>query len=293
MQNYLRRKSRGSYITTTLSISLVLFILGVFASIAIFGNSFARQAQDSVVLKIEMMDGIKSSRLDEFEMLLKRKDFVQSYKYVSKDEALEGWMLKTQDKVEALGGTNPFPATFDVKLQPEYIATDSLDKIREEMIEDNLVAEVHYPMERIFKMNQNIKTLTWIFLGVGILMIAVVFYLIFGTIRLSIYAQRLGIRTMQLIGASEGFIRKPFLLKGLMQGLASASIAGILITLSYQLLRWFLQGMIPQEGPLFSPGFIGLLGGIMLFGLLLGFSGSYFAVNRYMNRNLDELMLYG
>ena len=293
MQNYLRRKSRGSYITTTLSIALVLFILGVFASIAIFGNSFARQAQDSVVLKIEMMDGIKSSRLDEFEMLLKRKDFVQSYKYVSKDEALEGWMLKTQDKVEALGGTNPFPATFDVKLEPEYIATDSLDKIREEMIADNLVAEVHYPMERIFKMNQNIKTLTWIFLGVGILMIAVVFYLIFGTIRLSIYAQRLAIRTMQLIGASDAFIRKPFLLKGLAQGLASASIAGVLISLSYQLLRWFLQGMIPQEGPLFSPGFIGLLGGIMLFGLLLGFSGSYFAVNRYMNRNLDELMLYG
>jgi len=293
MQSYLRRKSRGSYITTTLSIALVLFILGIFASVAIFGNNFARQAQDSIVLKVEMMDGLRDSRLEAFEDYLKTRPFVKYYEFVSKEEALEDWVLKTQDAVEKLGGSNPFPATFDVQLNNSYIQSDSLELIREQLMEDNLVAAVHYPFERIFKMNQNINTLSWIFLVVGALMVAVVFYLIFGTIRLSIYAQRLAIRSMQLIGASDAFIRRPFLLKGFAQGLVSAACACVLIILSYQLLRSLLEGIIYQEDQLFSPGFIGLLGGIMLFGLLLGFAGSYFAVNKYMNKNLDELMLYG
>lgn len=293
MQSYLRRKSRGSYITTTLSIALVLFILGIFASVAIFGSNFARQAQDSIVLKVEMMDGIKSSRLNAFENFLKKRPFVKSYDYVSKDEAMKDWVLKTQDAVEQLGGSNPFPATFDVQLYTKYIQEDSLEAIRTQLLEDNLVSAVHYPFERIFRMNKNIKTLTWIFLVVGVLLVAVVFYLIFGTIRLSIYAQRLAIRSMQLIGASDTFIRRPFLLKGLTQGLVSAVFACVLITLSYQLLRSLLRGIIYHGDQLFSAGFIGLLGGIMLFGLLLGFAGSYFAVNKYMNRNLDELMLYG
>ena len=159
IESYLRRKSRGSYITTTLSIALVLFILGVFASIAIFGRDLARKAQDSIVLKIEMADGIKTARLTDFEMNLKTSSFVQSYKYVSKDEALETWQIKTGDQVENLGGSNPFRATYEVKLEREYIRTDSLDAISNRLKEDNLVLEVYYPTEQIFKMNEKLLSI--------------------------------------------------------------------------------------------------------------------------------------
>lgn len=288
--SYFKRRSRGTYLTALISIALVLFFMGLFASMSIFGSAFASRAQESITMQVLLIDGISQDRLQALENHLHEQPYILGLVYISKEEAGRIWSENTGDDMSILGGTNPFPASFSVQLEPVYIQIDSLQRIRGELGKELIVSEVIYPVEMIMQMNQNVRVFSLIFLLIGLILIAVAFFLIFGTIRLSIYAQRLAIRTMQLIGASRSFIRKPFLLKGLSQGGLAGLLACGLLVATLLLISNQLEVINLEMESLLSSSFIGLLAGIVLFGLILGFSGSYFAVNKYLNRNLDELM---
>lgn len=289
--SYFRKRSRSNYLTSLLSISMVLFFLGLFAAMLLFGESFARYAQKSIVMKVFLYDGISGDALKGFEAKLGDMAFIRNYRYVTKEEAGKYLMEKTGEDVKnILDGVNPLMNSFNLVLMPDYINTDSLKIIRANLEEELVVAEVDYPIEMIMKLNQNLYTVSFIFLGVGLILIGIAFYLIFGTIRLSIYAQRLTIRSMQLIGATQAFIRKPFLWNGLLQGIFAGIIACGLVGVSIWLIGKWLATMNLDYGTVATTSIIGLFIGIVLFGLLLGLLGSIFAVNKYLNRNLDELM---
>ena len=293
-QSYLRRRSRGSFFTSLVSISLVLFFMGLFMSITLFGNAFAKKAQESTTLAVELLDGISDERLQKLENYLHEQPYVLGLIYISKEEALNIFIENTAEEDEGgldlLGGVSPLPASFKIRLEPKYLQADSLAKIEQQLKQELIVSNVEYPLENIQKLNKNIRTFSVLFLGIGLLLTAIAFYLIFGTIKLAIYAQRLAIRSMQLIGASRSFIRKPFLIRGLSQGGIAGLIAGLLLVPTVLIISQQLYTIDLNLGSLLSPKFIGLLTGIVLFGLTLGFSGSYFAVNKYLNKNLDELM---
>ncbi|MEZ4826881.1 MAG: permease-like cell division protein FtsX [Bacteroidia bacterium] len=289
--SYFKRRSRNTYLTSLLSISLVLFFLGLFIALILFGGAFARNAREAIVMKVFLYDGIKTEALKDLESRLTVMPFVRELHYVSKEEAGQVMLEKTGEDVRALmDGVNPLLASFNITLYPSYIQADRLAEIQETLSKERIVSEVAYPAEMIINLNRNIQIISIALMAVGVVLVGIGFYLIFGTIRLSIYAERLTIRSMQLIGATRGFIIRPFLVSGLTQGGLAGLIASGLLIVSVVFLRRWLESM--ELGGSFALGgmLIGLLAGIVLFGLALGFSGSYFAVNKYLNRNLDELM---
>lgn len=268
----------------------MLFFLGLFASYLILGSQFAKRIQEAVWLEVQIHDGIASSELDRFAREIGKAAYAESVEYVSKSDALAEYRARFDTDITApLDGFNPLLASFRVKLWTSYIEKQTLNEIKQELNGDIAVAAVEYPLEEILRLQENIKKVAWMTLVMGMILLAIAFYLIFGTIRLGIYAKRLAIRTMQLIGATDTFIRRPFIISGLMQGAIAGGIAVVLITAAW----WLLSVWSPEPLPMWhltSAAYIGLLGGILLLGLLLGWTGSYLAVNRYLNKNLDQLM---
>ncbi|MEM6764298.1 MAG: permease-like cell division protein FtsX [Bacteroidota bacterium] len=274
-----------------ISISFVLFFIGVFASIVIFGNAFANYAQESIVMKVFLHDGLSEGGSEDFISKLEQKPYVSNFRYVSKEEAGEILISRTNENfMEIMDGVNPLLNSINVSLKPDFIRVDSLDRIKQELESHLVVAEVEYPGEMVAVVKKNIGAVTIIVIFLSFVLMALAFYLIFGTIRLAIFAKRLNIRTMQLIGATQAFIRKPFLLNGSIQGGISGILAAILLISTFYIIQSRLTSSGLMEGITIGGELIGLLSGIILFGALLGFVGSFLAVNRYLNKKLDELM---
>lgn len=269
----------------------MLFFLGLFASYLLLGSQYSKRLEEEVSLDVQVQDDAEKVFLDQLARDLSRAPYANTVTYVSKEEALKEFQDKFGEELSLSLGeeVNPLPASFRIKLWPNYIQRDSLNKIKAQLTGQVMVLSVEYPLEEILQLQQNLRVISWLMLGVGVVLLVIALYLIFGTIRLGIYGQRLAIRSMQLIGAKDAFIRRPFVLKGLLQGGISGSLACALILSAW----WMLVKWSPAPLPswhLRSPAFIGLLGGIVLLGVLLGWLGSYVAVNRYLHKNLDQLM---
>ena len=291
-QRQLRNRSSMAAITTVMSMSLMLFFLGLFASYLLLGQRYAQRVEEAVSLDIQLIDDANPSAMDQLARKLKNASFTRSVEFVDKQQALGEYQQKfggEEDLTAPLGGLNPLPSSFRVKLLPDYIQADSLAKIRESLGEEVIVSVVEFPLDQMVKLRENLQVVSWLMLGIGLALLGIAFYLIFGTIRLGIYAQRLAIRSMQLIGATEGFIRRPFVIRGIVQGGISGITGCLLVLAAWGMLALWSPTPLPMWH-LRSADFIGLLLGIVLIGLLLGWAGSYLAVNRYLNKDLDKLM---
>ena len=289
--SYLKRRSRSAYATSLVSIALVLFFLGLFATLALFGQTFARYAQHSIAMKVFLHDGASAEQLAEFRETLASRPFVADFVFISKEEAGQILMASTgEDILKLTDGINPLPASFNVRLASRYIVADSLEAIRSELLAHRVVADVAYPAETIVAVNRNVQVITFVFVLTGLILVFIALYLIMSTIRLTIYAQRLTIRSMQLIGATNGFIRRPFLLRGLSQGALGGLAACGLLLLTLVVIRIRMNWLDFTDRISMTGEFIGILGGIVLFGMVLGIIGSYVAVNKFLHKNLDELI---
>ncbi len=289
--DFWRRRSRNNYVTATLSMGLVLLFLGVFVGVILFGQQLADRLRSKLEMKVFLHDGIGELQLQELEVQLRHHPAITSVRFISKDAAARLMLERTGEDVPlALDGVNPLPASYNLLITPQYMQFDSLTMLRADLEAKRPVSEVVYEGERLNQLNHNIQVLSWLVLGIGLILILVSFYLIFTTIRLNIFAKRLVIRSMELVGATRNFIRRPFLWQGAAQGLLSGLLASAGLTGFYQLSQdWLLKADLPKI-EINQIGQIGLLSGIVLFGLLIGTLGSYLAVNRYLNRSLDELV---
>jgi len=289
--SFWRKRSRSNFITATMSMALVLFFLGLFAGVVFFGQELAERLRSKLEMKVFLHDGVGELQQQAFELRLRHHAAVARLRYVSKEEAARLMQERTGEDVRLmLDGVNPLPASYNLLLRPAYLQPDSLPLLRAELEAERPVAEVVYQGERLSRIDANLKTLSWLALGLGLILTLVAFYLIFTTIRLNIYARRLSIRSMELVGATRGFILRPFLWRGLMQGILAGLMAAGLLSGTFWLgQQWLMRVDLPTAS-VALPSQIGLLVGIVLFGLSLGLSGSYFAVSRYLNRSLDELM---
>jgi cell division transport system permease protein len=287
---YLRRRSRNAWLTSLFSITLVLYFLGLFFALLMFGSSFLRNAA-TIEMRVFLHDGIGEVQQQKFEDWLTTTAFVKAMRYVSKDEAAQILLERSgEDVKELMQGINPLLASYHLQLRPQFLQPDSLQSVKTEIEGHLIVASVEYPGESLALVRKNLTALSVIFGMMAIILLLIAFFLITSTIRLTIFARRLVIRSMQLIGATRNFIRRPFVWQGFLQGSLAGIMAGGLILLSLRSIQWYLREQGLFEASFSTPELIGLLGGIVLFGLILGLSGSYFAVNKFLNRNLDELM---
>jgi cell division transport system permease protein len=242
-------------------------------------------------VKVFLTEPIDSAALANWREAIAQRPYVSSQRFVSKEEALERMRERTGENILAVTeGINPLPAAVEITLDDEWLNQEKVKTVMGELRNDPPVADAEYPVELLADANRNVPA---ILLGAVMLCVVVcmiVVYLIFGAIRGAIYAQRLNIRTMQLIGATKNFIRRPFVFRGLAQGFMAGIIAGALLLLFLSGLRIVLSDVITVPVEVLLPGLVVILGGIVLLGSLLGFTGSGIAVNRFLDQDLTDLM---
>ncbi|MDX1907563.1 MAG: ABC transporter permease [Bacteroidia bacterium] len=287
---FLRRRSRTAAVATTVIISLVMTLMGGFAGGVILLQGYLERLESSLEMQIFLHDGLRQEAREALASQLREAPYTDGLRFISREEAARILLDKTgEDVTVLLGGLNPLPDAYAIQLKPAYRHPDSAALIQARLSEDLAVAEVRFPAAQLERVRKNTGLLTLIAGVLGLVLGLIAFLLIGSAVRLALYAQRLSIRSMQLIGATEGFIMRPFLLAGLVQGGVGSVIATGLLAGLYAVLRTvFADELTPAPGQLTM--LIGLLGGIVLFGLVIGLTASYAAVRRFLHRSLDELM---
>ncbi|MGZ4035990.1 MAG: cell division protein FtsX, partial [Bacteroidia bacterium] len=246
---YSKRKLAGSSITTIVSLSLVLFMLGLLGIIILNTRKLSDNFKENIGIQVVLNDNAKDVDVEHLVKTLDASNYVKSTQMVSKEEAAKKLQQDLGEDFIDFLGFNPLSASVTVRLKAEYANADSLTWIEKELLDTKLVKEVIYQKSLINTINENARTISFGVLIISSLLMVIALALINNTIRLSIYSKRFLIKTMQLVGATQGFIRRPFVLKGIKHGIYGAAIAIILLIA----FLYFLQKQMPELAELQDP----------------------------------------
>lgn len=279
-------KLRSSYLTVVVSLSLVLFLLGVLGFVLINARELSDYFRESLSFAVMLDDDTKEADIRMLQKDLDAKQYVKSTEYVSKEEAAMKMKEDLGNDFVDFIGENPLPPSIDVYLYAGYTSPDSVAKIKKYVLEYPFVKEVYYQESLLFLINENVRKISLFLLVISSFLFLIALTLINNTIRLSIYSRRFLIRTMQLVGATRAFIRKPFLLQSAFHGLLASLIAmSLLLGLLYLMEKEFF--MMFSSG---STELLILLGvSIMVTGILISMISTFFSVNRYLSISEDKL----
>ncbi|HEY9114702.1 MAG TPA: permease-like cell division protein FtsX [Bacteroidales bacterium] len=287
-KKYYRRRVSSSYVTSIISITLVLFTLGFLGLVVLHAKSLSNYIKENIGFEIIMKTNATEAQIIHLQKVLDAKNYVKSTEYITKEEATK--RLKTalgEDFTEILGDeNNPLLPSLDVRFRAPWANNDSLEIIEQFVLSNEAVKEVYYQKSLVQVINKNLNKISIILLGFTILLLLVAMALINNTIRLAIYSNRFIIRSMQLVGATSGFIRRPFLMKGVVQGVISALLAILLL----YLIMTFLIKNIPEFALLTNQLMIlALYLSVLFFGIILSGVSTFFAVSKYLKINSDKL----
>jgi len=282
----LNRKIISSSASVVISLSLVLFVVGLLGLVLINAQRLSDYVKENIGFTIMLENGITEIETIKFQKELATANFTKSIDYITKEQAAQE--LKTDLGEDFMGflGYNPLLSSIDVKLNASYANTDSLQQITAELTANPVVFEAYYQKDLVDKLNSNVKRLSFFLLIFCVLLFFIAFALINNTIRLSVYAKRFLIRTMRLVGATDSFIQKPFLIKGVYQGLYSSIFAIFMLIGAIQLVQGDTANMLNIDD-LKIIGIVFIL--IFLSGLVLSLFSTFFAVRKYINLNENEL----
>jgi cell division transport system permease protein len=281
-----KRRLRTSYISTIISISLVLFLLGLVGLLVLNAKQVSDYVKENIGFSIIIKEDVKEVDIIKLKKVLDTKNYVKSADHVSKEEAAKELQKELgEDFIEFLG-YNPLLASIDVHLHAKYANPDSIEHIKNEINKNPQVKEIYYQKSLVHLINDNVKRIGLIIILFSVLLFLIALTLINNTIRLSVYSKRFIINTMHLVGATRSFIRRPFLLKSVLNGSIAAFIAtGLLISTIYFIEKEF-SGIINFQ----NIEIIGILFiSVFLLGIIISWLSTYFAVNKYLNINIDKL----
>lgn len=285
-QRIAKRKLRSSYLTSIISISLMLFVIGIVGLLVLNARKLSRHVKENIGFTVILEDKIREVDMIRLQKNLDASDFVKSTEYITKEQAAASLIDDLGEDFVGFLGYNPLLPSIDVRLFAEYANPDSVAKIEQQLLKYDHVKEVAYQKSLIEMVNHNVKRISMILLVLSALLLLISLSLINNTIRLSVYARRFIIKTMQLVGATNSFVQLPFLTKSLGHAFYS-----ILIT--YGLLGgviYVIQREIPELALLNDIDTIAILFGIVMFiGLFLVFISTWFAVNKYLRLKSNEL----
>ncbi len=282
----IRRRLRGAYITTIVSISLVLFILGIMGLLILNARKLSSYVKENMGFSVILNDDSKEADIKALQKNLDATSYVKSTEYISKEKAAEDLQKELDEDFIQFLGFNPLLASINVHLYADYANPDSLKSIEKSFQQNPQVKEVFYQKNLLHLINENVKKISVILLLFSTLLFIISFTLINNTIRLVVYSKRFIINTMRLVGATSGFIRKPFILRSIFQGLL-----GSLLAFAMLLAFIFFANREMQDISTLIDGQIILILFflIIFFGILISGISTYFAVSRYIKINTDEL----
>ena len=288
-----RKKKNISYfntnVTSIISVSMVLLLLGIVALIGVAANEATRQIRANVGIDVSMSEIATDSQVDALKRELTHAAYAASVKYVSKDEALMLWKEDTGEDLMEVIGFNPLTAEFEVHVKSEYASVDSLNHISAMLKRNPAIDEVKVHTDQVEAMNRSVRQTATILLVVAVAMMIISLALINNTVRMTVYSRRFLIHTMKLVGATPGFIRKPIVVSNMLNGVVAACIATALLGGIVYYLS--LDGLVGAAVTMLVS-----VGGMLMIGVALAVVGAvlcavaaYFAANKYIKLDYDRL----
>ena len=282
----LNRRILSSSASVVISLSLVLFVIGLLGLVLINAQRLSNYVKENIGFTITLKEGVNEMEIMNFQKILDAADFAKSSTFVSKEKATKDLQNDLGEDFVSFLGYSPLLASVDVKLNASYANTDSLAIIKAELNDYPVVHTIFYQENLIDKLNGNVNRLSFFLLSLCLLLFVIAFALINNTIRLSVYSKRFLIRTMRLVGARNSFIQKPFLVKGIYQGIYSSIFAIFMLIGSIQLIQSETASML-NITDLKIIGFIFIL--VFIFGFFLSWISTFFAVRKFIKQNESEL----
>ena len=274
------------YFTTTISVALVLFLVGLESMLFLSAHELMRHVKESMVLSIVMTDNTNDEDIARMERLLDVVPYSLDYQYISREQAL-------QDHIENLGedpqdflGFNPLTDAFEVHLNADYAQMDSVAKIEESLLTLPFVAKVVYQKDVMKVLDNNLSEVSFMLSGIALILLLIALVLISNTIQLQVYSKRFIINTMRLVGATPWVIKWPFVRRNLRMGIEAALVALMLLAMTYYYCQVHMGVML---FPLIwqNVGFVIAL--MLAIGLLITFLASVAATNRYIRMKTSKM----
>lgn len=276
----------GSYLTLVISVSLVLFLLGILGLVLINAKELSDYFRESLSFSVILDEDAREADIRMLQKDLDAKSYVKSTEYVSRDDAAVKMKEEMGEDFISFLGDNPLPPSIDVYLYAGYTNRDSVGKFEKYILEYPFVKEVWYEDSLLYLINENVRKISIFLLIISSFLFLIAVTIINNTIRLAIYSKRFLIRTMQLVGATRSFIRKPFLVRSVYHGVLASLIAMLLLTgLLYLIEKEFLMLFSFESTKLLL-----LLGAaLVLTGILINLVSTFLSVNRYLDISEDKL----
>lgn len=285
-EKYQKRKLITSYFSVVVSIALVLFLLGLLGMLVLNTKKVADYFKENVPVGIFFKDTAKDVEMKQLEKSLALAEYTKSIQFVSKEKAAELHSAELGENFVETVGENPLMNSIDLNLNADFVSTEKVAEIAAELSAKDFVEEVTYSQPLITLLNDNIKKISlWVLIISGVFTFIAVL-LINSSIRLSVYSKRFTIKTMQMVGATKRFIRRPFIWKSVRLGIVGAIIA----MLGMAAVLYYLNKTFPELQLLDDPLLIGgLFAMILVLGIFISWFSTFFATQRFLNLRTDDL----
>jgi cell division transport system permease protein len=281
-----RSRLRSSYLTSIISISLVLFLLGLIGLLLLNAKKLSDHVKENIGFSIFLKENIREVDILRLQKRLDAMPFVKSTDYITKEEAVKDYQSELGEDFTEFLGYNPLPASIEVRFIAQFANPDSIARIEKEILNWDEVSEVFYQKSLIHLVNDNIRKISLIIFAFSGLLFLIALALINNTIRLSVYSKRFIIKTMQLVGANKSFIRRPFLKKSAVHGIYAAIITLLLLTA----VIYFAQKELPGIVGFSDPEILAVLFcSVIILGIIFNWISTFFAVNKFLRMRSDDL----
>lgn len=281
-----KRRLLSSYFSVVLSIALVLFLLGMLGLLVLNTKKLADHFKEQVAITVFLKNKATKEQITELKDSISKEPYAKTAEFISKEDAAKKHSEEIGENFVEFLGYNPLQNSIDIHLKANYVVPDSLENISKKLSANGIVAEVSYDKPLISLLYDNVKRISMWVLIISAVFTLIAVLLINSSIRLSVYSNRFIIKTMQMVGATKSFIRKPFILKSVKLGMIGAGVAIIALALAL----YYINIRFPQLNLLEEPVFIVFIFiGIFILGILITWLSTLIATQRFLNLRTDDL----
>ena len=282
----MRRRLANAYLSSVISISLVLLLIGLASFLLVNAKSVSDYFKENMQVSVMMKSSVSETSALKFKEKLDKERYIKSSVYVSKEQGMSEMAQMLGDDFLDVFEVSPIPASIDITLNADYVSADSLEMVKQEIGKSSLVDEVIYQRSLVDALNANLSRISLILAIFISLLLFISFVLINNTVRLNVFARRFTIHTMKLVGATKSFIRAPFLIQAVFQGMFSAVVAIVVLLC----LMFFVRSEFQQLFEIFRAELLLLVMAIvMAAGVVICVVSTYFVVGKLISLKKDEL----
>lgn len=286
MADYKKKRVTGSYFVSTLSISLVLVVVGILVFLLLNARQVSDHVKQNIGFSIIVKDHVNEAEIKKMQKILDTRPFVSSSVFISKADAAREFKKELGEDFEGVLGYNPLLPSVEIKLNPLYANNDSLAVIEKMLLKNEVVQEVSYQKSLVHMINENVRRISIILLIAGAVLMLISFTLIRNTIHLAVYSQRFLIKTMQLVGAKPFFICKPFVQNSVWFGFFGSMFANLILLAAIYFLQREVGGVVNLMN---KELIIAMVAFVMICGILLSLISSWLSVARYLKKDMNDL----